>query len=501
MDVVWFKKDLRITDHGPLYAACRSGKAIMFLYVFEPDILNHPSFHGSHWVFLLESLEDLKAALQKYGAKLTIKTGSICEVLSNIHAEHKIEQIHAHEETGHGVSYQRDREVNGWCKSKGINFIEYPQTGVVRRLKTRDGWSQKWAKRMKENVLPSPIIADRCVHINSNGIPQKTIFNFSGEKRLEQQTGGRTEAIKTLNSFLERRGQRYQSAMSSPVSAWNQCSRLSPYISFGCLSMKEIHQSTKRMQDHWRQAETSNADPVRKEWLASLRSFSGRLRWHCHFIQKFEDEPSIEYQSIIERYDQLRQDANPELFQLWLEGRTGYPMVDACMRALQNSGWINFRMRAMLVSFAAYDLWQPWQKIAQALAPLFLDYEPGIHYSQIQMQSGVSGINTLRIYNPTKQCQDHDPEGVFIRKYLPELKDVPNEYLAEPWKMPNELQEKIGCQIEKNYPGPAVDHKLASKKARELVYEVRRKKETREAAKLVLEKHGSRRRRFQRTSS
>ncbi|AJI60001.1 FAD binding domain of DNA photolyase family protein [Francisella tularensis subsp. holarctica LVS] len=164
-----------------------------------------------------------------------------------------------------------------------------------------------------------------------------------------------------------------------------------------------------------------------------MRSFLSRLRWHCHFMQKLEDQPSIEYENLHSAYDQLRTELlNQQCFEAWKTGNTGYPMIDACMRALIATRWLNFRMRAMLMSFASYHLWLDWRVTSLYLAGLFTDYEPGIHYSQVQMQSGTTGINSIRIYNPIKQSIDQYPNVEFIRRWLPELENVSNENIHTP---------------------------------------------------------------------
>ena len=163
---------------------------------------------------------------------------------------------------------------------------------------------------------------------------------------------------------------------------------------------------------------------------------------------------------------------------------TGYPMVDACMRALTDTGWLNFRMRAMLMSVASYHLWLHWRKPALHLANLFTDYEPGIHYSQVQMQSGTTGINTLRIYNPIKQGLDHDPDGVFIRRWIPELRDMDSALIHTPWDAPSQMN---------GYPMPIVNEKSARKFAADTIYGLRKHNAAhKETAQNIVKKHGSR---------
>jgi deoxyribodipyrimidine photo-lyase len=297
------------------------------------------------------------------------------------------------------------------------------------------------------------------------------------------QAGSEAHAWAELGDFLDGRGRDYRRAMSSPLTAADACSRLSPHLAFGTISMRAVHQAT----------EHAIADTSDRTLAKALRSFSGRLRWHCHFMQKLEDEPNIEFHNFARVCDGLREDAfNNDYFEAWCEGRTGYPMVDACMRSLRATGWLNFRMRAMLVSFASYHLWLHWRPTGLFLARQFLDYEPGIHWSQMQMQSGTTGINTLRMYSPTKQAQDQDPQGLFIRRWVPELAKVPLPYLAEPWQMDPSVQHMAGCRMGLDYPLPIVDDKAAMAFAKDRMYGLRKTPQARVEAADVQDRHGSR---------
>lgn len=231
--------------------------------------------------------------------------------------------------------------------------------------------------------------------------------------------------------------------------------------------------------------------------LAGLASFESRLHWHCHFMQKLESEPAIEYENLHPAFNGFRDQsyASAELqnrLTAWKAGQTGWPLVDACMAMLRDTGWINFRMRAMLMSTASYLLWLHWRETGLHLAREFLDYEPGIHWSQVQMQSGTTGINTLRIYNPVKQAKDQDPEGIFVRRWLPALRNVPNTWIFQPWLMPESLQLEYGCRIGIDYPAPLVNIDQAFKLAKTKFSQLRMNSEDREQTAKIIKKHASR---------
>lgn len=493
IQLVWLKRDLRLRDHAALSGALEAGP-VVGLYLFEDAWLGHPECDGAQVAFVRDALAELREAWRRRGGLLLVRRGEIVEVLERVREKIGFEALWSHQETGSLWSYDRDRAVRAWCERTGIAWREPWQNGVIRRLASRDGWSRRWEARMKQPLLPAPErIVSPGLPVDPGPLPSPSALGFPNP-RSEIQRAGETEARRTLDTFLEHRGVNYRADMATPVAGWEGCSRLSPHLAWGTLSVRTAFQASVRRSAELKEVR-ARGEEVPGTWLPSLSSFRSRLSWHCHFLQKLEDQPDLERVPMNRAYEGFNDEtASEERLRAFAEGRTGYPMVDACIRCLRTTGWINFRMRAMLTSFGVHHLQQPWREIGAILAPLFLDFEPGIHYSQIQMQAGVTGINAPRIYSPIKQAKDQDPEGVFLRRWLPELEGVPVKDLPEPHRMERTAQLAAGCRIGEDYPPPIVHHKTAYREARQRLFARRRSEEARQEARKVYEKHGSRKR-------
>jgi deoxyribodipyrimidine photo-lyase len=470
---------LRLADHEPLRAAAMFGP-VLPVYIVEPVYWLLPDSSRRHWHFIFDSLSELQGELSARGLTLVVRVGRVADVLGELRERLGSFALWSHEETGNAWTYARDKDVASWCKAHRVDWNQSPTNGVVRRLENRDHWSGLRNARMAKAVVDVPPLRAVVGDVTAHAIPAKDDPLFGSASIGSVQAGGRSEGLRALNSFLKERGRKYMQTISKPGISARHCSRLSAHLAFGTLSAREVEQATQAKI----MALKDDADPDARFFSKNLSAFLSRLAWRCHFVQKLEQQPEIETQCMHQAFEGMREPHfREDFFDAWKQGLTGYPLIDASMRSLHDNGWINFRMRAMLVSFASYHLWLDWRVTAPFLAKLFTDYEPGIHYSQFQMQSGVTGINAVRMYNPIKQSLDHDPEGKFIRRYVPELSGVSDQWIHEPWKQ---------AELPAGYPGPIVDHDAAIKHARAEISKRWKSSDFREQAQAVNKKLGSR---------
>ena len=477
--IVWFRYDLRLEDNQAFIEATKNGN-VLPIFIFDKNYYKLDTSSSFHLKFCEDSLKELNHSLKNlYNSKINIYYGDTTEILKNISKKFNISEIYSHHVFKNNYLSKIDGKISNFFKECNIQWYLFNQFGIQLGKRDRYRWSYNWNKFINQPVLEKRVNCNFIIDPDHNKNCAIST-NFIDDKLIQE--GGRKNAVKLLNSFLDNRSDNYQKEMSSPITGEKSCSRLSPYITYGNISLREIYRATKQKLNE-------DISIVKKK---SLIAFKSRLAWHCHFIQKLYDEPEIEFKNLNSAFDGLREDDfNPYYYEAWKNGNTGYPFIDACLRYLKLNGWINFRMRAMLVSFASYQLWLDWKKTSKHMAKLFTDYEPGIHYSQFQMQSGTTGINSIRIYNPIKQSIDQDPDGNFIRKWVPELKNVQGKLIHEPWKMTYIDQKSISIELGKNYPLPIIENNKATKIAKDKIWKVKKSKEAKLLSSQILIKHAS----------
>ena len=489
MILLWHRADLRVKDNPALDRATaiaqRRGTTVQPVFVFDPQFYGKKALACDGRIeFLHECLASLREQYRKRGSELTLLHGDPVDRLASLPEDRELEDAYIcytrHPTARYGA--HRDEQLEAWERARDSDMIgqresnsgldsdikAVPEGAIVfdaheRGIDSREGWAEQCEAYLTSEEYPAPssdTLTSRAAAIASDVTIDEIEAHYDIESaKRSVPRGGHHAAHRRLDWFTRAKVmEQYPGGISPPAEAEQRTSRLSPYLRFGVLSPRQVYQAG---------VERAGAERARD-------LFESRLFWNRHFRQKLADNPRLTEEAVNPVLQELfvsEEERDPELITAWKEGRTGFPMVDASMRALVETGWLNFRMRAMVASFFGYILKQWWRIGADFMYYHLIDADPAINYAQWQMQCGLVGCHPNRIYNPRKQARENDPEGAFIREYVSKLRDLPTEFIARPEKAPIHVQRECGVTIgdspDADYPYPIVDFEREATAARD----------------------------------
>ncbi len=446
----WIRRDVRVEDNQALQAALGTDLPVIPLFILDPNLLQEPP--SRRQIFLFNALEHLDQALNALGNKLIIRQGNPFSVLQQLFQEYPIEAIFAEEDYS-PYANSRDSEIQRVLPLKLIlGLLIHHPLHVLKADRTPytvfTPFSKTW-KALPKNIQsnPAPEYLPACgQHLTSLPIPP------SGSLPYFPVTT--SEAHQRLNAFMQ--GPIFQYSQGRNMLAQSGTSTLSPYLRFGLLSIRIAYQAALKAIENTSLAEEKKGVET---WINELiwREFYTGILYHFPNVLKQAFYP--QRRSIPWRYD-------PNELKAWQQGLTGYPIVDACMRQLNETGWMHNRGRMIAASFLTKDLLHNWQFGEQYFLQQLVDGDPAANNGGWQWTAGVGtdAAPYFRIFNPILQSKKFDPQGNFIRNWVTELKNVPPKYLHEPWTMPEDVQHTSGCIIGKHYPAPIVEHAIVKER-------------------------------------
>ncbi len=456
--LVWFRRDLRVHDNPALRAALDDSERVIPVFCFDERLLNGPHASGPRTQFMLECLRDLDTSLRERGSGLVLRNGDPERELLTLARELRAEQVHFSADVGN-FARGRDGRIARALGEAGIQAVPHPGIFVAENLgemRTQAGspytvftpFYRSWLAQPRRALAATPkSLPPLPSGLRKGTLPRLQDLGLRQEVQ-DPAAGGEHAGRQAMNAFLNGAVADYEDGRDALHG--RHVSRLSPYLHFGCISAREL--------EH-RLPGGKGAEAYRRQLC--WRDF------YAQVLRHFPDNARTEYQ---ERYRKIEWIQDQELFDAWCEGRTGFPLVDAGMRQLRREGWLHNRARLVVGSFLTKDLGIDWRWGERWFMRLLIDGDQASNNGNWQWIASV-GVDPQpvfrRILNPARQQARFDADGAYVRRYVPELADVPDEFLSEPWTMPAEVQREVGCVIGRDYPEPVIDHAAARREALE----------------------------------
>ncbi|HNB70588.1 MAG TPA: deoxyribodipyrimidine photo-lyase [Acidobacteriota bacterium] len=452
----WFRRDFRLEDNTALLTACTQAEEIIPVYIFDPGWLSRPDASPERGVFLLDSLHSLQQKLSQAGSYLVVRQGDPAQVLDQLLNETQAEAIFANRIVDPYFRTQ-GRQLDQRLRQRGCevrscqDVMLHPPQSVL----TKAGTPYTVFTPYKNNALtvpvqtpqPAPHRITTPAGIASEPIPTIQELGFSTSAILPK--GGIEEAHRRLDEFAASRLNQYANQRDLPY--LEGTSRLSPYLHFGCVSPRRVFWTAFQAL-HQTQPATAPRESV-ETWISELL-------WRDFYLQILYHFPHVETGAFKPVYNDLVWDTSEENFARWCQGQTGFPIVDAGMRQLNTTGWMHNRVRMIVASFLTKDLLINWQWGERYFMQHLVDGDLAANNGgwQWAASTGTDAQPYFRIFNPISQGQKFDPKGEYVRRYIPELKHVPEKWIHTPWDIPAKYQDSLRCRVGIDYPKPVVDH-------------------------------------------
>ncbi|OWY20066.1 hypothetical protein C7N43_24420 [Sphingobacteriales bacterium UPWRP_1] len=449
INIVWFTNDLRLDDHAPLYYAAQTGLPVLLLYCFDPQLLQHPTFGSRHGWFALHALQEMQLQLHPFKHIIYTPHIEIRTALELLADHYQIINVFLHKPQA-AMQHVRQQHyaAQQFCRQKNIQWQAFNHAGLFDEVSGTPDWEAKWKTDMLQmpysihlpdiTTLKLPTAISAALY--ARAIPKE--FK-KGEKPFlpdtTLQTPGPANAARLLDSFVQNRASGYRSLRKQAFAAQTASGRLSAHLAFGNISVRQVYRRI-------RQARATSAFP------SELTAFADMLKLRSFCLQQFNLHPNLEYENLNYVVNGIRIKWNETQFEKFTEAKTGFPLTDAAVLCLKQTGYLNHRLRALLASFVTLHLWLDWRKAAPWFARHMTDFEPGIFYWYMQIISGCTGVFPAWVANPAREARKIDPNGLFIKQWLPQFMQVPGALCGNPQAMSALEQKMYHCEPGKNYP-------------------------------------------------
>ena len=456
----WFRRDLRSQDHAALYAALKASDRVFCVFVFDTEILDKlPDPSDRRVEFIRASVEELRRALEGLGGGLEVVHGPARTEIPRLAAERRVEAVFANHDYD-PAAVARDEAVAGALARNGVAWLTRKDHVVFEKdeVLTQAGrpytvftpYKNAWLKKLEAFYLKGYPVAKyrgRLASARRRRLPSLADIGFEKTNLAELGIATGMSGAQRLFADFRRRMDRYHERRDFP--ALKGPSYLSVHLRFGTLSVREA---------------------ARAAWLSRSRGAAvwlSELIWRDFYHMILHHFPHVVTRPFRREFDALAFPNDAQLFRAWCEARTGYPLVDAAMRQINQTGYMHNRLRMVTASFLVKDLLVDWRWGEQYFAEHLIDFDLAANNGgwQWAASTGCDAQPYFRIFNPVTQSRKFDPDGKFIRRYLPELAGCDDRSVHAPWLMTQEEQREAGVVIGRDYPAPVVDHDVQRKLA------------------------------------